>query len=308
MNIQVSGEVYSCLCHRWMPQCIGNIFDKDFFKVWHSNTMRSIRSSANQGNYTLCSANECPNVHVLPDKQHDLVASPLPRRIMLTIDQSCNLACASCRLQPIIDKHHDKARRILDHVFGYYKKYAVPVEIFCDGAGDVFASRSYLDFFAENELPHNVKLSITTNGTQIHKYHDLIHKLRDNIHSFVISFDAGTKATYKITRGADFDQLCDNVRWLTAQDITVHSQFVLQKQNQREIVDYHRLGIELQFKTIAMQLLDRWDHHTDEWWYNNCVQVDAELMMDLKYLEDQGVAMCGGIKHLIAKHHNLVAC
>jgi MoaA/NifB/PqqE/SkfB family radical SAM enzyme len=308
VNIQVSGEVYSCLCHRWMPQCIGNIFDKDFFRVWHSNTMRSIRSSANQGNYSLCSANECPNVHVLPDKERDLVASPLPRRIMLTIDQSCNLACASCRLQPIIDKHHDKARRILDHVFGYYKKYAVPVEIFCDGFGDVFASRSYLDFFAENELPHNVKLSITTNGTQIHKYHDLIHKLRDNIHSFVISFDAGTKATYKITRGADFDQLCDNVRWLTAQDITVHSQFVLQKQNQQEIVDYYRLGIELQFKTIAMQLLDRWDHHTDEWWYNNCVQVDAELMTDLKYLEDQGVAMCGGIKHLIAKHHNLVAC
>lgn len=308
VNIQVSGEVYSCLCHRWMPMCIGNVFDKDFFRVWHSNTMQSIRSSANQGDYTLCAANECPNVHVLPDKQQDLVASPLPNRIMLTIDQSCNLACASCRLQPIIDKHHHKARRILDHVFGYYKKYAVPVEIFCDGFGDVFASRSYLDFFNETALPENVQLTITTNGTQIHKYHGLIDKLSPNIHSFVISFDAGTKDTYQITRGSDWQQLCDNVGWLNQQGITVHSQFVLQRVNQHEIIDYHRLGTEFQFKTMAMQLLDRWDHHTDEWWYNNCVQVDQQLMTDLRYVQDQGVDMCGGIKHLISKHHNLVEC
>ena len=308
VNIQVSGEVYSCLCHRWMPMCIGNVFDKDFFRVWHSNTMQSIRSSANQGDYTLCAANECPNVHVLPDKQQDLVASPLPNRIMLTIDQSCNLACASCRLQPTIDKHHHKARRILDHVFGYYTKYAVPVEIFCDGFGDVFASRSYLDFFKETLLPKNVQLTITTNGTQIHKYHDLIDKLSPNIHSFVISFDAGTKDTYQITRGSDWQQLCDNVGWLNQQGITVHSQFVLQRVNQHEIIDYHRLGTEFQFKTMAMQLLDRWDHHTDEWWYNNCVQVDQQLMTDLRYVQDQGVDMCGGIKHLISKHHNLVEC
>jgi len=288
--------------------CIGNVFDKDFFRVWHSNTMQSIRSSANQGDYTLCAADECPNVHVLPDKQQDLVASPLPNRIMLTIDQSCNLACASCRLQPIIDKHHHKARRILDHVFGYYKKYAVPVEIFCDGFGDVFASRSYLDFFNETVLPENVQLTITTNGTQIHKYHGLIDKLSPNIHSFVISFDAGTKDTYQITRGSDWQQLCDNVGWLNQQGITVHSQFVLQRVNQHEIIDYHRLGTEFQFKTMAMQLLDRWDHHTDEWWYNNCVQVDQQLMTDLRYVQDQGVDMCGGIKHLIAKHHNLVEC
>jgi len=291
-----------------MSICIGNIFDKDFFRVWHSNRMRSIRASANQGNYTQCSAQECPNVHVLPDKKHDLIASPLPNRIMLTIDQSCNLSCASCRLQPIIDKHHHKARRILDHVFGFYKKYPIPVEIFCDGFGDVFASRSYLDFFEQTELPANVQLSITTNGTQIHKYHDLIHKLRDNIRSFVVSLDAGTAATYKITRGADFDQTCDNVRWLTAQAIPVHGQFVLQRSNQKEITTYHCLSSELQLKTIAMQLLDRWDHHTDEWWHKNSVQVDSQLMMDLKYLEDQGVNMCGGIKHLISKHHNLVEC
>lgn len=304
-NIHVSGEVYSCLCHRWMPQCIGNIFDKDFFKVWHSNKITKIRQGINAGDFSNCSEQECPNLHNLPNKTQDLIAQPLPNRIMLTIDQSCNLACPSCRLQPIIDKQGVDARRILDHVFGFYTKHNLPVEIFCDGYGDIFASRSYLDFLQDTVLPANVRLTITTNGTTIHQYHDLINKIKPNIHSVVISLDAGTANTYQVIRNSNFDQVIENCEWLRHNDIVTHGQFVLQRNNQDEIVKYYELGQRLGFKTTSMQLLDRWGHHTDQWWNNNQVAVDQKLIDELQLLSKHNVQMCGGIKQLIAKHHNL---
>ena len=303
-NIQVSGEVYSCLCHRWMPVCIGNIFDKDFFKVWHSNKVRDIRQGINQGDFSKCSEQECPNLHNLPNKTQDLVASPLPNKIMLTIDQSCNLACPSCRLQPIIDKNSANAKKILDHVFGFYTKHDVPVEIFCDGYGDIFASKSYLTFFKENTLPNNVKLTITTNGTTLHQYKDLIEKIHSNILSVVVSLDAGTPETYTQIRNSDFEQVIDNCRWLHENNIVTHGQFVLQRKNQNEVVKYYELGHRLGFKTISMQLLDRWGHHTEQWWSNNKVDADQKLLNELNFLSNNNVQMCGGIKHLLNTNHH----
>ena len=274
--------------------------------MWHSNKITNIRQGINTGDFSNCSEQECPNLHNLPDKTQDLIAQPLPNRIMLTIDQSCNLACPSCRLQPIIDKNGASARKILDHVFGYYAKYNVPVEIFCDGYGDIFASKSYLDFFKETNLTPNVKLTITTNGTTIHQYHDLINKIKANIHSMVISLDAGTANTYQTIRNSNFDQVIDNCEWLRLNGIVTHGQFVLQRKNQNEIVNYYELGERLGFKTTSMQLLDRWGHHTDQWWHSNKVDADQKLIDQLKFLSEQNVQMCGGIKHLISKHHSLV--
>ncbi|MEK9699966.1 MAG: radical SAM protein, partial [Candidatus Poseidoniales archaeon] len=194
---------------------------------------------------------------------------------------------------------------ILDHVFGFYAKHDLPVEIFCDGYGDIFASRSYLDFFEETALPTNVRLTITTNGTTIHQYHDLINKIKPNIHSMVISLDAGTANTYQVIRNSNFDQVIDNCEWLRHNGIVTHGQFVLQRNNQNEIVKYYELGQRLGFKTTSMQLLDRWGHHTDQWWNHNQVAVDQKLIDELELLSQHNVQMCGGIKQLIAKHHNL---
>lgn len=305
-NIQSNGEVYSCLCHRWMPICIGNIFDKDFFKVWHSNKIKSIRQDINSNDFSKCNANECPNLYNLPKKNKDLIASPLPQKIMLTLDQSCNLACPSCRLGPIVEKKNKNVRRILDHVFSFYNQYDIPVEIFCDGFGDIFASKSYLEFFHDVKLSPNVMLNLTTNGTTIHLYRDLIFKLKPNIMSFIISLDAGKSKTYSSIRKSSFEQVCENSIWLSKNGYKVHSQLVLQKKNQNEIIDYYRLSKQIGCHTISMQLLDRWNHHTDNWWNENKVQMNDTLNNDLKYLLDNHVQMCGGIMSLMnTKHHNL---
>ena len=103
-----------------------------------------------------------------------------------------------------------------------------------------------------------MKLTITTNGTTIHQYHDLINKIKANIHSMVISLDAGTANTYQTIRNSNFDQVIDNCEWLRLNDIVTHGQFVL------------------------------------------------KLIDQLKFLSEQNVQMCGGIKHLISKHHSLV--
>ena len=156
----------------------------------------------------------------------------------------------------------------------------------------------------ETALPTNVQLTITTNGTTIHQYHNLINKIKANIHSMVISLDAGTANTYQVIRNSNFDQVIDNCEWLRQNDIVTHGQFVLQRNNQNEIVKYYELGHRLGFKTISMQLLDRWGHHTEQWWNNNQVAVDQKLLNELNFLSNNNVQMCGGIKHLLNTNHH----
>ena len=80
---------------------------------------------------------------------------------------------------------------MLSHLIDVYQDFDRPVYISADGSGEVFSSRSYLDFLQNDKLPEHFNFYINTNGTLINKNIGLIEKIKDKIKALTFSLDAG---------------------------------------------------------------------------------------------------------------------
>ena len=104
----MNGDVHVC-CPDWLPISIGNIFQDTGDEIWNSPIAHEIRSSIVDGSFRYCSRLSCSEIvnrKLLP-AIHDgfNLATSIhlyPKRVILAYDNSCNLACPSCRNEIIM--------------------------------------------------------------------------------------------------------------------------------------------------------------------------------------------------------------
>jgi MoaA/NifB/PqqE/SkfB family radical SAM enzyme len=224
------------------------------------------------------------------------------------IDSNCNLKCGSCRNEVIWSKPaNPTAEKILNRLIEEYQDFNEPVWFQCDGTGDIFASTAYLNFFNSDRLPKCFQFNLTTNGNLVTKNLDVLEKIKDQIFSVCVSFDAATPETYKDIRGGKFDLIVAGVKAMKNMGIyRVNTSFVTQKKNYLELLDHYNMCKELGINYSGLSKMDRWLHMSDTWWEEN--RLDNNPTIDYDFLihalktikQDPKFGLCGGLENLIA--------
>lgn len=116
------GAVYLC-CPSWLETPVGNLRHQSVEEIWNSEHAQRIRASIFDGTFSYCNRSRCPYLQTEsgPVSRVESVTDPNlkkviaeratrlpygPRKIICTYDQSCNLACPSCRDRVIVEKEH----------------------------------------------------------------------------------------------------------------------------------------------------------------------------------------------------------
>lgn len=243
VSIDHDGNCFVCSCDGWLPISVGHILNFNTIEeIWQSPVARQLQKDIIEDrNFTYCSVDYCGI------KNYDCIGHEY--FISISIDESCNLQCPSCRSHfinftkgPIYEKKLSWAQHI-SKLLGEFKK---PSTIVMSGNGDPFASLIYRPILL-NTVPYkDHKYKIMTNGLLLSK---LLTKtsIYSNVREISISIDAGDKETYERVRlRGSWEVLMDNFNFLkqelsTRPDIRINVNFCFQRSNYKSLENFVKL-------------------------------------------------------------------
>lgn len=291
------GNVFVC-CMSLVPTPIGNYLEQSMEEIWNSKTAQDIRHSILDGSYKYCNHKLCPKIQsgILPDYNRltpqekaivdskQVVMSPMPQRLLLCFDRSCNLSCPSCRTHKIVHgqgKEFDKSmylsEKLIEDLFA--KPHSNPINLMITGSGDPFASKVYrrlIESIDGKDFP-NLRLDLFTNGVLLTpEQWQKLERVHGNIGMISISIDAATAETYKKVRGGDWQQLMDNMSfigdlWKTGKIKNYETNFVVQKSNFQEMSQFVRLCHSKNVQHINFSPLVNWNTWKSQEFDEQCV-------------------------------------
>lgn len=251
MLIDKNGSCFICECSGWLPLSVGNLQLQTIEEIFRSERCKEIRKSIVQGTYEHCKENLCSYLSKGKDydknqKWHTTVPKVQLRQIRLGHDNSCNLACPSCRISKIFESRGIKFRNRLKlnkKIFDFLKNYAEPINIHIGSDGDPFASLVYRNFLKNCPVQKNITFTLQTNGLLIKKMYERNKFIFSNLRKIGISVDGCTKTVYeKLRRGGKFNILLENLIFLRQlkykYNFEIYFHCVLQKENYQQIEQY----------------------------------------------------------------------
>ena len=290
MGVNANGSVFICESPSWVPKFVGSLLDVDnVYDVLNSEVAQSIRQEIVEQRYYYCNhkisrflATKHKSIQIAPTTESDLQPLPyapssktqvtvIPRNLIFDFDYTCNFRCPSCRTELINNNKHHVIRPINDRISKKIKHLVIdqieyqPIEIRWAG-GEPFISEVYVDLmeYCINS-GKNIKHIIQTNGSYLIAKADLLERLLPHIKELRISFDAASAATYsRIRVGGQWEHLLANVRHVQEQiarlgtQTIVSADFVVQKDNYREIPLLRKLCRELGIDKIQYQRMWNW--------------------------------------------------
>jgi molybdenum cofactor biosynthesis enzyme MoaA len=233
ISIAESGQVYLCGCTWWMSQPVGNILQSTLDEILSSDTAKNIRQSIIDGSYVYCNEKVCGvmandglnTIDTLPPNVAMLVTDSnkynLPYHIHLSLDQTCNLSCPSCRTQVIKVPDEQKqqqreiGRTILKNLFSTPTDQKMIIEI--SAGGELFSSEMLMEMLSGIEVDRfpNLEIHIGTNATLITKRWSRIQSVEKFVKKITVSIDAGSPEVYEVVRrGGKWKDLCNGMDFL----------------------------------------------------------------------------------------------
>jgi MoaA/NifB/PqqE/SkfB family radical SAM enzyme len=176
-------------------------------------------------------------------------SSDIPRNhlkeIRLAIDDSCNLACPSCRVRPIFIKDGKTLTmrlRLIDKVIEFINHNNNQLNIHIGSDGDPFASLVYRYFM--RKVPDKSTLSYTfqTNGLLVKQMYSRVTHIFDKLKILNLSIDGATAGTYELLRkGGQWSKIKENMQFIKEikqkHGFLFHMHMVVQKNNWHEMPD-----------------------------------------------------------------------
>jgi MoaA/NifB/PqqE/SkfB family radical SAM enzyme len=306
-----------CCSESWMPTWIGDFSQNSIRELWNAPKIQEIRKSILDGSYKFCDFHQCPfysndsyylytreeleNPELLPDvkKRHVQKHAPwiqflldgktqvdkMPANYNMAYDETCNLACPSCRDTVKIYKdgpEKDLRTEIQDKLLSEFKSFGKDHSgrFNISGSGEAFISRVFTDFlfnFDGQEYP-NMDVNIQSNGVLFTKANwEKMEKIHGNINEVLISLDASDPETYKKIRvNGSFEKLLANLEFLSSLRAQgkirrLMLAFVVQKNNFREMPEAIRIAQQLKTDLIVFNLLNDWGSWTKEEYEQNAI-------------------------------------
>lgn len=263
--IDSQGSCFICECTAWLPQSVGNLHKNTLDEVFKSATAEHLRDSIRDGSYRYCNFSQCQWL------QKDIVenykgALPKISTIRLAIDNSCNLACPSCRKSKIFHKKGQMLKMRLslaDKINDYLKRHD-NIHIHIGSDGDPFASLVYRHFMREVPDNKSFTFNFQTNGLLLKKMFDRLSNVFCRLKELNISIDGATKKTYEMLRkGGNFDLLLENLEFIKQyhQHFKINFHMVVQKSNWQEMNQMINLAEKFNVNKVWFNKIQNWNSY-----------------------------------------------
>ena len=280
-EVDAEGAAWVC-CQDWLDTSIGDLRTHSLMEVWNSPVAQDIRRSILDGSFKYCNHNTCPKIVsnslvqiknlTTPYRKKIAAERPVvlengPLTLNLGYDNSCNLACRSCRPHLIVLQGDEFAsaelmqKKVLAEGFSNAKRAIIT------GHGDAIASKLFRQLLRELDAGQypDLRIDLMTNGLLFTPaIWESFSKCHKAIRSVSISIDAGSEATYKINRSpGDFNKLLRNLEFIstlrTSEKISFFEiSFVVQRNNYGEMKSFFELGKNLSCDTVLFQKIINW--------------------------------------------------
>ncbi len=304
-NIDIhSNHGARCCSESWMPRWIGDFSESTLKEIWNAKPIREIRRSILDGSYSFCDWHQCPfycnDSYYLytreelenPEKLSAVDSSRLikyapwiraildgkteldilPANYNLAYDETCNLACPSCRKHTVAytrGREYDLRlgihTKLLDEVtrngFENIGRFNLT------GSGEPFVSKIFRDFlfsFDGAQYPR-LDINIQSNGVLFTPAAwAKMKKIHPNINEVIISLDACCAETYNHIRvNGSFKKLLENLEFLASLRAERKIRrfmlaFVVQQRNYREMPRAVRMAERLGVDLFIFNLLNDW--------------------------------------------------
>jgi MoaA/NifB/PqqE/SkfB family radical SAM enzyme len=260
-SLEIHNNVCFTCCPSWLPNKVelSKIPLKD---VYNSEPIIDIRNSILDGSFKYCDKEQCPYLSKLVNyglpsgpialKSNITIDSPIiknntPDNIIMNFDRTCNYKCPSCRVDLIVEnsKGIKRVEKTIEDIDNYFSQHVKTLYI--TGSGDPFVSvgfRNYLRNFNPKKYPNLKSIHLHTNASM---WNEEMWNSMPNIHKYVrtceISIDAGTKDTYenKTRIGGNWENLLNNLKFISTLPINVKTSFVVQDSNYMEMEKFYNL-------------------------------------------------------------------
>ena len=214
LSIDMEGDCYVCHCDAYLPVAVANIQDlKRLRDVWHLPASGYLQQNIADQKFTYCAVEHCGIL------QHDVNLQRY--EISVNIDESCNLACPTCRRGPIMHQKGDLYERRLaavNHLVNLVNDFDEPEGLLLtmSGNGDPLASAIMRPLLLNWKPKHNHSVKLFTNGLLMRKLLPA-SPVFPHIKYYQLSVDAGSQEVYERVRSPGrFSVLRDNLDWLAA--------------------------------------------------------------------------------------------
>jgi len=288
LSIDWRGDSHICSCEVFLPISVGRITDFARLEdVWENNIAKEIQKDIMTDRlFTNCAVEHCGIL-----RSDQILSDYL---LSIDVDESCNLACPSCRrsaLNLIEGPEFERRKNVVDHILKLIKNFNKPITITTSG-GDVFASTILRPLFLNWEPKETEHFVFQTNGLLLKKLLSKT-KIASRITDLKISVDAGSKEVYEIVRHPGrFEDIESNLHWLSENrhilpNAKIYLKFVLQAANAGDLVNFAYLCRKYKFFGIVSKLDDwgTWDDFSEHDVIDNPLHSKYELAKEqIKYV------------------------
>ncbi|GEM_PF-1879447 len=283
-DVKKDGFLYACT-NTIVP--FGNLLtDVSVDAIYNSYYARIVKLSSINRSYCLCDIcgwciGYCLNKTSCIQSNWQIDENP--KRITLSFDDSCNLACKSCRngFCRIDDATHQRMTMITNKLLESGVLDNVE-HLDIAGQGEVFYSPHYRQLLMTNL--QRKQIYIKSNGILLNKNNwQLIANKYSEI-TIEISVDAASAETYENLRcGGKFDILMENLKMISKlrqqnQIICFNLMFLVQRCNFREMPIFVELGRKLRVDHIQFQRLTNWGNFKQEEYLKQCLIIDNKFL------------------------------
>jgi len=278
VSIDYNSDCFLCGCEGWLPIPVGKVSDFDSLEdIWNSPTAKMLQQDIDDKKFTWCAVEHCGIVN------HNINRSTYS--LSINIDDSCNLACPSCRREmKMLEKGDvfDNKVSDLSCVLDWLEKFEHPLVINIGSTGDPFASSILRNIIRDYGYKPGQKFQITTNGLLLKK---LLpgSALMSTAPTISISVDAGSAEVYeKVRRPGKWEILIENLVWLSENrgHSCVNLNFVVQYTNYRDLPKFIELCRRFNFGGNVTPLSD-WG----TWNSRSVINPDAYTIANGTYLD-----------------------
>jgi len=280
ITIDANGNCLLCDCDGWLPIPVGNVLDfNSIEEVFDSKLAKIIQKDVDDKKFTWCAVNHCGI------RNHNIKVRTTTYTIIINIDDSCNLACPSCRRSTImhtIGELFERKIKQVERVLTWLEKSNNPVHIITSGSGDPLASLIMRPLIKNWKTKKDQTIHIKTNGLLVKK--QLANLPIIESASFSISVDAASKDVYeKVRLGGKWEVLIENLEYLSNNNIQTELNFALQRDNYQDLTNFVSLCEKYRFWGTVHQL--------DDWatWGNREVLEPDEWTIKHGYFDEHNV-------------------
>jgi MoaA/NifB/PqqE/SkfB family radical SAM enzyme len=307
LEILTDGATRVC-CTSFMKVNQANFLEADFGEHWAGKKdilHRILALSTQNRSYVYCDKTMCPlfdgrknlgtvDENIAMVEYHEI--EPYPRVVACAFDNTCNLACETCRtnLQVVKGKKQELVNRIAEKI----KRELLPHTQFLvmAGNGEVLLSPAYRSIWQSEAAIYPRFFRLLSNGTL---FNESMWKefSRGKEHTYVmltVSIDAATKKTYEsIRQFGNFDQLQHNMIFagrLRAEGSLAYFRmnFVVQRKNMKEMAAFAAWGKRIGADKVFFTKIQNWGT------YEN-----SDFQQNISVMEKDGVTPIPELKAII---------